>query len=184
MLTYEQARQKVIEVVGAGRGVLSRELTELGQALSRVLGEPIAADRDYPPFDRATRDGFAVRALDVLAPGGTLEIIGQIKAGDAFTGAVGSGQCVEIMTGAGVPQGADAVVMIEHTRPAKDRVVIERAAERGQNIVLRGSEAKAGQIVVKERTRLGYVELALAAQVDRKSTRLNSSHHSISYAVF
>ncbi len=165
MLSYEQARRKVIEVAGARRPLPARELVELDQAYGRVLAGQVLADRDYPPFDRATRDGFAVRSPDVPAGAGTLQIIGEIKAGDTFTGTVGPGQCAQIMTGAAVPPGADAVVMIEHTRPSKSRVVIERAVEPGQNIVPCGSETRAGQVLLAEGTRLGYAELALAAQV-------------------
>jgi len=167
MLTYDEARQKVVEAVGACSRRPTREFVELDQALSRILAEQIIADRDYPPFDRSTRDGFAVRAEDVPAHDGTLEIVGEIKAGDAFTATLAPGQCVQIMTGAGVPRGADAVVMVEHTRPSKGRVAIGRRVERGQNIVPRGSEAKAGQVVLAPGIRLGYTELALAAQVGR-----------------
>jgi molybdopterin molybdotransferase len=165
MLSFDQARQKVIEVVGARRGVPAREGVTLTEAFGRVLAEPVVADRDYPPFDRSTRDGFALRAADAAAPGRTLEVIGEIKAGDAFNGVIGPGQCAQIMTGAAVPRGADAVVMIEHTRSAESQVVIERGVERGQNIVPRGREAKAGQTLLQMGARMGYAELALAAQV-------------------
>ena len=168
MLSYEQARQKVIEVISVRHRLPAREVVDLHQALRRVLAEPVVADRDYPPFERATRDGFAVRASDVGAPGATLEIVGEIKAGDTFTGTVLPGQCAQIMTGAAVPAGANAVVMIEHTRPSGGQVVIDRAAESGQNIVPRGSEAEAGQELLAPGMRLGYAELALAAQVGQQ----------------
>ncbi len=162
MLSFEQARQKVIELVGAQRRTTAQEQAKLGLSFGRVLAEPVVADRDYPPFDRSTRDGFAVRARDVAA---TLEIIGEIKAGDTFARTVGPGQCAQVMTGAAVPPGADAVVMVEHTKPAKTRVAIERSVEPGQNIVPRGSEARAGQVLLPSGTRLGYAEMAIAAQV-------------------
>ncbi len=164
MLSYQEARKKVIEIVEARRCRPASEIVQLCDALGRVLAQAVFADRDYPPFDRATRDGFAVRAADVAAQGGTLEIIGEIKAGDSFTGTIGPGQCVQIMTGAGVPAGADAVVMIEQTKPSTNRVVIERTIEPGQNVVARGSEARAGQELLAPGVRLGYAELALAAQ--------------------
>ncbi len=165
MLSYQEARQKVIETVRASRPAPDRETVELPAAAGRVLAQPVLADRDYPPFDRSTRDGFAVRAAEVTKPGTALEIIGEIKAGDAFSGAIGPRQCAQIMTGAAVPAGLDAVVMIEHTQPSKSSVVIERAAETGQNIVPRGSEARTGQLLLEAGTRLGYAEMALAAQV-------------------
>ena len=169
MLTYEEARQRVIEVVRARRRWPSAERADLSQAFGRVLAEEIRADRDYPPFDRSTRDGFAVRAQDAGLLGAALELIGEIKAGDAFRGRIGPGQCAQIMTGAAVPAGADAVMMLEHTKTTKEHgktcVAVERAAEPGQNIVPRGSEARAGQALLDPGMRLGYAELAVAAQV-------------------
>ena len=103
MLSYTDARQKVIEVAGAIQRPLLRVNVEIEQAFGRILAEPVLADRDYPPFNRSTRDGFAVRAADAHAPGARLECIGELRAGGSFEGAVGPGQCVEIMTGAGVP---------------------------------------------------------------------------------
>jgi molybdopterin molybdotransferase len=171
MIPYQQARQKVIEVAGElvcqpGHEPRQEEI-DVNAALGRVLGERVVADRDYPPFDRSTRDGFAVRAADAAEPGATLEPVGEIKAGDTFTVTVGAGQCVEIMTGAAVPSGADAVVMVEHTQREGNRVVLERAVERGQNVVPRGSESRAGQTLLEPGIRLGYAELALAAQVGK-----------------
>jgi molybdopterin molybdotransferase len=137
MLPYAEARQRVIEVVGTLRRPLARENVDLGQAFGRVLAEPVFADRDYPPFDRSTRDGFAVRSDDASAPNARLECLGEIRAGGVFEGNIGPGQCVEIMTGAAVPSGADAVVMIEHTKRAGNTVTLERAVECGQSIVPR-----------------------------------------------
>lgn len=173
MLSYGAARQKVVEVVTALalRGAESRRRTaaletiELAHASGRILAEEVRADRDYPPFHRSTRDGFAVRAADLNALPATLELIGEIKAGDTFTGEVRPGQCVQIMTGAAVPPGADSVVMIEHTKPAQSRVTFDRPVERGQNIVWSGTEAKAGRVLATPGTRLGYAEMALLGQV-------------------
>jgi molybdopterin molybdotransferase len=167
MLSYQQARQKVIEVAGGLARVPARDEVVRDAALGRVLAERIVADRDYPPFNRSTRDGFAVRANDAASPGAKLKRVGEIKAGDTFTGSTAPGQCVEIMTGAAVPAGADAVVMVEHTLREGERIVIQRAVERGQNVVPRGSEAMAGQTMLEPGTRLGYAELAMAAQVGR-----------------
>src|SRR6201998_3187770 len=115
MLSYTEARQKVIEVAGSIPRPLRRTHVDIEQAFGRILAEPVLADRDYPPFDRATRDGFAVRAADAQAHGARLECVGELRAGAQFEATVLPGQCVEIMTGAAVPRGADAVVMIEHT---------------------------------------------------------------------
>jgi len=167
MPSFEQAREKIIEAAAGLRHAPATETLALLEALGRVLLEPVIADRDYPPFHRATRDGFAVRAADLAAAGRTLDIIGEIKAGDSFAAEIRAGQCAQIMTGAGVPRGADAVVMIEHTKPSKARVLVERTAESGQNIVAKGSEARAGQTLLAPGKQLGYAELAIAAQVGR-----------------
>lgn len=165
MLAFGEARQKVVEIVGARRRAPAREVVELSEALDRVLAEQVVADRDSPPFHRSTRDGFAVRASDLTVVPRTLEIIGEIKAGDTFTGQVSPGQCVQIMTGAAVPLGADAVVMFEHTKPSKSCAVVQRAVEVGENIVPKGSEAKTGQVLLEPGTRLSYAAVALLAQV-------------------
>jgi molybdopterin molybdotransferase len=164
MLSYEQARQKVIEQVGKNAGPRATEGVSVWDALGRVLTQEVKTDREYPPFDRSTRDGYAVRAGEITA-GGTLRCAGEIKAGDVVTEVLASGACVQIMTGAAVPAGADAVVMIEHTQRDGDVVRFERAARAGQNIVPRGSEATSGETLLASGTRLGYAELALAAQV-------------------
>jgi molybdopterin molybdotransferase len=164
MLSFTEARRKVIEAGSALRRDPARERVDLSRACGRVLAEPIVTDREYPPFNRATRDGFAVRAADAVA-GATLRCIGEIKAGSGFDRTVGAGECVQIMTGAATPRGADAVVMIEHTKISGDSVTFARAAEPGQNIVPRGREARAGQQLLAPGTRLGYAEMAVAAQV-------------------
>lgn len=130
VLTFEKANQVVRDYA---QQILLRqegqaEEIPLVQALGRVLAEPIMADRDFPPFPRSTRDGYAVRAEDLnpaerkLAEDSDpsapvlLRVVGQVKAGDSYDLPVAPGEAVEIMTGAAVPQGADAVVMVEYTR--------------------------------------------------------------------
>jgi molybdopterin molybdotransferase len=164
MLSFEEAREKVIATVRALRAPLEAETVELTRACGRVLAQPVAADRDYPPFDRSIRDGFALRSDDAVL-GATLRCVGEIKAGGDFQGTVSPGECVQIMTGAAVPKGADAVVMIEHVSIDGDRVMLSRAVTRGQSIVARGKEARAGQQLLSSGTRLGYAEMALAGQV-------------------
>lgn len=170
MISHTQARQIVIEKVaslimrqgGIGRAA---ETVPLTTALNRVMSQQIVADRDYPPFHRATRDGFAVRSADCSAGPAKLTLIGEVRAGDSFTGEVGSGECVQIMTGAPVPRGADAVVMIEHTQPGEDEVSVQQTVSAGQNVVAAGSEARKGEILLSAGTRIGYTEMAIAAQV-------------------
>jgi len=170
LLPYADARQKVIEVAGAIRRPMRRETIEIEHAFGRVLAREVRADRDYPPFNRSTRDGFAVRASDAAAPGARLECVGELRAGGSFDGTLGPGQCVEIMTGASVPAGADAVAMIEHTKRDGRAILLDRAAKSGDHIVPRGSEARVGALLVAANARVGYAEMALAAQAG--ATRL------------
>jgi molybdopterin molybdotransferase len=164
MLSYEQARKKVIEEVGKRKGPRATAVVSVWDALGLVLAQQVRTDREYPPFDRSTRDGYALRAKEA-APGAQLKCVGEIKAGDTVREALAAGTCLQIMTGAAVPAGADAVVMIEQTSREDDIVRFERAAQPGQNIVPRGSEAAAAQTILMPGMRLGYAELALAAQV-------------------
>jgi molybdopterin molybdotransferase len=164
MLTYEQARNKVIEQVGKRKGPRATDVVSVWDALGLVLAQEVQTDREYPPFDRSTRDGYAVRSKEA-SPGAQLKCVGEIKAGDTVREALAAGTCLQIMTGAAVPAGADAVVMIEHTSREAEVVRFERAAQPGQNIVPRGSEAAAAQTILTPGMRLGYAELALAAQV-------------------
>lgn len=117
VLSFEDAYEAVAEhcrqILKAGQ-TRSEEVLLL-QALGRVLAEPVVADRDFPPFPRATRDGFAVRAQDLQSGVTTLRVVGQVRAGDSYDLPVAPGEAVEIMTGAAVPAGADTVVMVEYT---------------------------------------------------------------------
>jgi len=110
---YEVVRERCRQIVAAGDRPSEEVL--LMQAVGRVLAEPITADRDFPPFPRATRDGFAVRVEDLAGGLTLLRVVGQVRAGDSYDLPLASGEAVEIMTGAAVPVGADAVVMVEYT---------------------------------------------------------------------
>src|SRR3981189_969423 len=164
LLPYADARQKVIEVAGALRRPTRRETIEIEHAFGRVLAREVRADRDYPPFNRSTRDGFAVRASDAAAPDARLEGVGELGAGGSFDGTLGAGQCVEIMAGASVPAGADAVAMIEHTKRDGRAILLDHAVKTGDHIVPRGSEARVGALLVAANVRVGYAEMGLAAE--------------------
>jgi molybdopterin molybdotransferase len=161
-LGFQQARDVVIERVMRERRRPAVERVRLDEALGRVLAEDVVADRDYPPFDRSVRDGFAVRAEDLPGP---LKVVGEVRAGCVFEGTVGRGEAVEIMTGAGVPDRADCVVMIEHTRREGGSVVVERAYSSGEHISQRGIESKAGERVLAAGTRVGSAAVGLMASV-------------------
>lgn len=173
MLSVEEARAKIIEVVTAraGKCPFKMETVEFTRdpapALGRILAENVVADRNYPPFDRSIRDGFAARAADMAQPGARLKLAGESRAGVAFGGAVEPGQCVRILTGAALPRGANTVVMQEYAREEGEFVTFEQAAKPGQHFVLAGAEARVGEVVVTRGTRISYAELAMAAEVGR-----------------
>ncbi|MFZ3215450.1 MAG: gephyrin-like molybdotransferase Glp [Candidatus Acidiferrales bacterium] len=173
MLSYEAGRAKVIEIIRARRCAPppQTETIEFGQDPSRVLGriaaEDVRADRNYPPFNRASRDGFAVRAADAARPGTTLRLIGESRAGVPFDGVVEPGTSVQIMTGAPMPRGANAIVMLEYARTEGESVVLEQAAHEGAHFVLEGQETRVGESVIARGKRISYAEVAMAAQVGR-----------------
>ena len=158
---------EALEMVLAHASDLAVPATEVIALLAcdgRVLAQAVLADRDHPPFDRSTRDGFAVHASEFGI--GTLRIAGQVRAGEQWEhGVLEPGAAIEIMTGAPVPEGADAVLMVEHVK--RNGATIQRLSERtiriGENIVRRGSEARVGEAVLPAGTLICAAEIALAA---------------------
>ena len=168
-LTFVEARETVLGRVRQGRTLPAIETILLAGACGRVLAADAAADRDSPALGRSVRDGYAVRSIDLP---GQLEIIGEVRAGDRFAGELASGQAVEIMTGAPIPSGADAVVMIEHTRREGSRVAIPDAAGAGQFINPRGCEALAHEVLVHAGKRLDYTDIALLAAIGQARVKV------------
>src|SRR6185437_10274806 len=150
----------------AGRVQLpGNERVALPSSAGRVLAESIVADRDQPPFDRSTRDGFAVKAEEWSA-GKKLRVVGQVRAGEAWRGEqIASDEAVEIMTGAAMPVGVDAVAMVEHAEQSGSEVwaTAGRTLRVGENVVPRGSEARAGDVLAPRGLVTGVAEIALAA---------------------
>jgi molybdopterin molybdotransferase len=164
MLSFSDARQLVIAQTKSHVGSRPTDTLPATDALGHVLAHEIRSDREYPPFNRSTRDGYAVCSAEVT-PGATIRCVGEIKAGDTVTQPLAPGTCIQIMTGAAVPPGADAVAMIEFTHRNNDAVTFDRATEPGQNIVPRGREAHTGDVALSPGIRLGFAELAIAAQL-------------------
>jgi molybdopterin molybdotransferase len=168
-LTFSEARETVVETVRKARRPPAVEDVPLPEACGRVLAENVAADRDSPALARSVRDGYAVRAIDLP---GELEIVGEVRAGERFAGGVGPRQAVEIMTGAPVPNGADAVVMVEHTVRNNGRVRSDRSAEPHQNINPQGCEARAHEVILHAGTRLDYTGAAMLAAFGRARVKV------------
>jgi molybdopterin molybdotransferase len=165
-MTFGEARECVLrEIPLQDRSVSVNVLDAAG----RVLAEDISADRDYPPFNRSARDGFAVRAIDVP---GELLVTGEVRAGAVHETELTAGTTVEIMTGAPLPPGADAVVMVEHVKRYENRVVISRSIKSGENLTPRGTEAKCGEAVLRVGHRIGFAETGLLAMVGRERVKV------------
>ncbi len=130
----------------------------LERAGGRILAEDVVSRVDLPPFDRAAVDGYAVRAADTFGADEETPIellcVGRIRAGDWPKLRVGRGRCAEIATGAPMPRGADAVVMVEHAIAEKNAVRVYRAVAPGENVVQRASEVKRGEVVLPAGRRL------------------------------
>lgn len=141
------------------------ETVPLPEALGRTLAAEIVADRDQPPFDRSTRDGFAVLASPAASPA-TRTVAGLLRAGETWVGdPVTASTAVEIMTGAPLPAGANAVVMVEHATLSGSTLTLGSEPAAGQNVVPRGAELRAGVAALTPGTLLGPAELAVAASL-------------------
>ena len=145
----------------------------LAQARGQILAEPIASDVDSPPHDKSIVDGYAVRAEDLATGSAELHIIEEVTAGQVPTQTVVPGTATRIMTGAPLPQGAEAVVMVEETTPAQrasgeTSVRIQTSRFRmGQNIMRQATSMRRGQQVLEAGRELRPIEIGLLAEVGR-----------------
>lgn len=168
VLTYAQATEVVRSHAAEISAALPAQVEEVSllDSRGRVLASPIHADRDQPPFDRSTRDGFACRAAEISRR--PLRVAGLLRAGEEWPATLASGEALEIMTGAPVPPGADCVVMVEHTASTGSqsndvRLLDGRKIQPGENIVPRASEAHSGTPLLPAGIRLAAQHIALAA---------------------
>jgi molybdopterin molybdotransferase len=147
-------------------------------ALGLVLAEDIQSDLDMPPWDKSMMDGYAVRTADVAEGRAVLAITEEIMAGQVPHKSIGLGQAARIMTGAPIPDGADAVVMVERTRNLEDgRVQMEDRPKPGQNILTRGREMRKGETVLRAGARLRPQEFGVLAAVGRARVKIHPKPH-------
>jgi molybdopterin molybdotransferase len=143
-------------------------------ALGLVLAENVAADLDSPPYDKSMMDGYAVRSADLATGQGALVVVDEIMAGRTPTKSVGADEAARIMTGAPIPDGVDAVVVVERTKMLDDgRVRIDDKPPRpGQNILRRAAEMRRGDVVLSTGTVLRPQEIGVLATVGRTAIRI------------
>jgi molybdopterin molybdotransferase len=169
LLSFDEASALVAQCASRlSSRVPAIERVDLAHAAGRVLAHPLCADSDQPPFTRSTRDGFACRAAEASTHG-FLALAGSVRAGDAPSPALAPGSACEIMTGAPVPDGADAVAMVEHVGVVQDssggkvRLLPPRKLLPGENLVARGAQAHEGDELLPAGTPIRAAQIALAA---------------------
>jgi molybdopterin molybdotransferase len=163
VLEFAEALAQVLRQAASVAAPREAGRVALSDAPGRVLAAAMRADRGQPPFDRSMRDGYAVRSVNV---GRALRVVGSVKAGEVWrSAALGPDEAIEIMTGAPLPAGADAVVMVEHVVVEDGwlRVHEGRTLRAGENVVPRGAEARAGDSLLPVGRLLGAAEIAVAA---------------------
>ncbi len=148
------------------------EEVSLENANQRILAEDIRADRDFPPFNRATKDGIAI-AYEAVENGRlAFEIKGVLPAGQPTIPFVDAEACIEIMTGAVVPYETDTVVMYEDLVIEEDIASLKKIPEKGQNIHLKASDRQKGDVVLKKGQRITPAEMGVLATVGKKKVRV------------
>ena len=162
MISVDVALERVL----AGCRPVAAEMVPLPAALGRVLAQDVAARVAHPPLDVSSMDGYAVRSADTQSVPAELKIIGQSAAGHPFDGVVGPGQAVRLFTGAGLPAGADAVIMQEETEREGDVVRLLEAVKPNQFIRPRGLDFMPGQVGLTAGTVMGPRQIALAAAMN------------------
>jgi molybdopterin molybdotransferase len=168
MIPYEEALDRCLSEV---QHPLPSEQVPVLDALGRILRERIQSPHAFPPFSRSVMDGYAVRWKDVAGASretpADLEVIGDLPAGKKDGKRINEGQAIRIMTGAPVPEGADAVVMIEETECDGNRVKILRNVKENENIASAGGDLKQGKVILSQGVRIGPVEMGMLAACGR-----------------
>jgi molybdopterin molybdotransferase len=160
MITFEEA----LGIVALSAQEIGNERIPLTDSVGRILAEDVFSDMDMPPFDKSAVDGYACRHEDL---GEVLEVLEVIPAGKVPSKPVGKGQCSKLMTGGMVPQGANTVVMIEHTEPAGENVIRFTGKNTSANIAFRGEDIRKGAMVLEKGIRLTPQHIAILASVGK-----------------
>ncbi len=168
MISLEEARSVV---AARAPGPPPPGEVPLADCLGLTLAEEVASDLDLPPFDASAMDGYAVRAQDVAAAPAALRLIGESKAGTPFSGRLLAETAVGIYTGAAVPEGADAVVMVERTQRDGEFVRVFEAARKGENVRRRGEDLREGEVVLRPGTPIRPQEMGVLAALGRARVR-------------
>jgi len=174
VISIERALEVTLAAAQAAPDRIPAETVPLEASLGRILRENIDADADYPRFDKAIRDGFAVRFEDVSKVPAVLQVRGESRAGQGAEVSVTPGTCCEIMTGAPLPDGANAVVMVEHTEAVPpSQVRILRTAREGEGLLRRAAELRKGERVLSEGKRIDLADIGTLASFGKAEVRVS-----------
>lgn len=167
-IPFQEARRIVLENIRR----LDVETVQFRQALGRVLAEPVISREMIPPFDNSAMDGYAVRSSDVVDPDRELPLAGTIAAGSGRPPALAEGSCAAIMTGAPIPDGADAVIPVEKAVRRDHRVRFSVRANAGDNVRRAGANVKTGDCVVESGTRVTPPVIGMLATLGMTEVRV------------
>lgn len=156
------------EILSAMRR-LGSETVSFDSAVGRVLAEPVVSPEDVPHFANSAMDGFALRSTDTSQPGAVLEVLEDVAAGQVAKRTVGEGQAIKIMTGAPMPEGADAVIRVEETTMDDDKVTIGVAVPPGNSVRPAGGDISRGDVVFGAGVRLTAVHIGVLATIGAMS---------------
>ncbi|WP_304231854.1 molybdopterin molybdotransferase MoeA [Jiulongibacter sediminis] len=166
--------QKATELILKETRDFGEEKIAFLQSAGRVLAEDICADRDFPPFDRVTMDGFAFRAKDYVSGCRTFNILGTQYAGEAAVRLNQKETAVEVMTGTPLPGGADSVIRVEDTTVLDGKLILPDGQEVKKNIHYRGIDRKKGDVILKKGHLLKTPDMAVLATVGKTEVLVKS----------
>ncbi|MEO5859160.1 MAG: molybdopterin molybdotransferase MoeA, partial [Pyrinomonadaceae bacterium] len=154
---------KALKTIASETPTLGVERVALEDAIGRILAEDIVADSDLPPFDRSQMDGYGVKAADTVGAPVILRLVGESAAGRGWRKKLRTGEAIRIMTGAAVPDGADAVQKLEVASEDGDTVTLLEPTEKGRFIVPKGKEVMKGKTVLKTGERITPANISIPA---------------------
>jgi len=172
MISVDEALNIVLDSVKP----LMPETVTVMDAFGRVLAEDVYSDCDIPGFDYSAMDGYAVRYEDTKGASSdapkNLKMVGEMRAGSSVSLRVGEGEAIKIMTGAPIPDGADAVVMVEHTEKDGETIRVFQEVEEGENIRRAGEDVKRGRLVINRGTRLREPHIGMLVALGRREVKV------------
>lgn len=173
LLPFEEAKRVVETNI---KPITRVETLNIDDASGRVLAEDIVAALSIPPFDRAAMDGYAVKAKDTFNSGQlnpkVLELVGELHAGETPKRRVNTGQCIQIATGAMMPRGADAVVMVEDTEAENSRVKVFKSAYPKANVGQKGEDIREGESILRRGSVLDAGKIGVLASQGVNQTKV------------